>query len=408
MARLLVVTDNPFHRTAEGVFDQGCLDRAFFDDYAAAFDQVRVAARVLTARPAGALNRADGSGFGFVDLVAARGPRWVLAPWWRYCRPLAAAIDWADAVCVRLPAVSGWHAARLARKRDKPVMFELIGDPLAAGRGSGLQRLGGLVQARRTRWITRHACVGSYVSRAHLQRRYPAAPGVPTASISSIRLPQAAFRPPRRAPAQPGRLRLILVAAMLPVKNHLTLLDALARARRQGLDLQLTLVGDGPLRPALEARIAALGLGDRVRLTGQLAARARVETELDRADLFVMPSWSEGMPRAAIEAMARGLPALGSAVGGLRELLPDAQLFEPGDADGMVALVREFLDPTRYARAATLCRQTAQAFVADALSRRRRALYRHLRLIAATRQAGSQARRGASAPLTIDRMPIRG
>jgi len=374
MTRLLIVTDGPFYRRGEAVFDRFCYDRQFYDDYAAVFDQVRVAARIERTTAVDEMHRADGDGILFVDLPCVQGATWVLAPWWRHCRPLADAVAWADAICVRIPSVAGWHAARLARRLRKPLMFELIGDPLVAEVGSCSRRLGGLIQYWRTRQIVRWSGVGSYVSRAHLQRRYPAALDAITASISSIRLPASGFRPPRTAPARPDRLRLILVAAFLPYKNHKTLLDAMALALSQPFRLSLTLVGDGALRPAIERQIEQLDLGDHVRLTGMLTGRAKIEAELDAADLFVMPSWSEGLPRAVIEAMARGLPVIGSAAPGLCELLPPQYLFEPWRADQIVRLVATFFDRNRYRQAARLSAHTAADFALDRLSASRRDL----------------------------------
>ena len=85
----------------------------------------------------------------------------------------------------------------------------------------------------------------------------------------------------------------------------------------QGLDVRLCLVGDGKHRPELERRAAALGVSERIEFRGQLASCELVRQELDRADLFVLPSRQEGLPRAMIEAMARGLPCIGSTVGGI-------------------------------------------------------------------------------------------
>jgi hypothetical protein len=114
MTRLLVVTDNTFHRQGDAVFDRYCFDRAFFDDYAAVFDEIRVAARVDHGTAVAGMHRADGARVAFVDLANVRGAAWVLAPWWRHCRPLANAVAWADAVCVRIPAVAGPRAAPAA------------------------------------------------------------------------------------------------------------------------------------------------------------------------------------------------------------------------------------------------------------------------------------------------------
>jgi glycosyltransferase involved in cell wall biosynthesis len=385
MTRLLIVIDGPFYRRGDEVFDRLCYDRQFYDDYAAVFDQVRVAARVDHGTAVEGMHRADGEGVAFVDLANVRGAAWVLAPWRRYCQPLGDAVAWADAVCVRLPSVAGWHAARLARNQGKPLMFELIGDPLAASVGPASHRIGGLIQYWRTRQIVRWSRVGSYVSRAHLQRRYPAAADATTASISSIRLPASALRPPRTAPQRPDRLRLVCVGSFLPVKNHATLLHAIALARQGGLSLSLTLVGDGPLRPNIEARIAELGLGAQVRLTGHFTGGTKIEAELDAADLFLIPSWSEGLPRAAIEAMARGLPVIGSAVPGIRELLPRSSLFDPGRPEQIAALIGRLRIAADYRRSAEQSVRIAQEFVADVISPRRQALYRRFREIALER-----------------------
>jgi phosphatidylinositol alpha-1,6-mannosyltransferase len=400
MSRLLIATDGPFYRRGDQVFDKYCFDRAFFDDYAAKFDEVRVAARVDHRTAVDGMHRADGDGVAFVDLANVQGASWVLAPWRRHCEPLARAVDRADAVCVRLPSVAGWHAARLARRRGKPLMFELIGDPLGDGVGSFAHRLGGLVQAWRTRQIISWSCVGWYVSRAHLQRRYPAAAATTTASISSIRLRASDFLPPRVTPARPDRLRLVFVASFQPVKNHATLLRAVALARRQELALSLTLVGDGPLRPAIEAQIAALGLDAQVRLTGHVAGRAGVEAELDAADLFVIPSWSEGLPRAAIEAMARGLPVIGSAAPGIRELLPDELLFDPRRPREIVRRIEALLRADGYRRAARLCATIAVDFTPGKLSAAREALLSELRAIAARAPQAP-----AYSPESVDMVP---
>ena len=84
---------------------------------------------------------------------------------------------------------------------------------------------------------------------------------------------------------------------------------------KEGLDLELTVVGDGRYQAELEARAAQLGLGQRVRFLGRLPAGEAVRAEMKRADVFILPSRQEGLPRAMVEAMALGLPCLGSTVG---------------------------------------------------------------------------------------------
>jgi glycosyltransferase involved in cell wall biosynthesis len=98
---------------------------------------------------------------------------------------------------------------------------------------------------------------------------------------------------------------------------------------------------------------------------------------LDTADLFVHPSRTEGLPRALIEAMARGLPCIGSNVGGIPELLSPAEQVPAGDANALEAKLCEVLgDPQRLVRLSRENLAKAREYHADALRPRRQAFYR--------------------------------
>ena len=72
---------------------------------------------------------------------------------------------------------------------------------------------------------------------------------------------------------------------------------------------------------------------------GRVDDREAIRAHLDQADLFCMPSHTEGLPRALVEAMARGVPAIGTRVGGIPELLPDEQMVEPGSPAALAVLI---------------------------------------------------------------------
>lgn len=116
--------------------------------------------------------------------------------------------------------------------------------------------------------------------------------------------------------ADPGRQppRLVTVARFEEQKDHATLFSALGPLRGQGWSLDL--VGDGSLRPALEAQVRALGLDEHVRFLG---ARSDVAQFLASAQAFLLISRWEGFPRSILEAMRAGLPIIASDVGGVRE-----------------------------------------------------------------------------------------
>jgi glycosyltransferase involved in cell wall biosynthesis len=130
----------------------------------------------------------------------------------------------------------------------------------------------------------------------------------------------------------------------------------------------------------LEAQVASLGLGERVHFCGHLLSSALVRYELDRADLFILPSRQEGLPRAMIEAMARSLPCIGSTVGGIPELLPSEDLVPPGDVVALASKIREVVtDSERMARMSARNLETAKEYRDEVLRERRNQFYRYVR-----------------------------
>jgi glycosyltransferase involved in cell wall biosynthesis len=137
----------------------------------------------------------------------------------------------------------------------------------------------------------------------------------------------AAFDRQAKAPPNPalpiceGELRITQVSSMhLPDKGHEDLLTAAASLTARGLRAQYLLVGDGGLRPHLEARARALGVADRVHFLGR---RSDVPSILARSHIVVHPSWAEGFPNAVLEAMCAGKPLVTTRVGGVPEVVRD-------------------------------------------------------------------------------------
>ena len=124
----------------------------------------------------------------------------------------------------------------------------------------------------------------------------------------------------------------------------------------------------------------ALGVATRVQFPGHVASGDAVRAELDRADLFVLPSRQEGLPRAMIEAMARGLPCIGSTVGGIPELLATEDMVPPNDASAVARKIREVVgDPPRMVRMSARNLAKAREYSLDVLTHRRERFYEHVR-----------------------------
>lgn len=141
------------------------------------------------------------------------------------------------------------------------------------------------------------------------------------------------------------------VGRLVPVKDQATLIEAVARLRRQGLQVTVALAGDGPLRDELAARAAALGISGSVRLLGHIA---EVERVLAALDVFVLSSVSEGLSNTILEAMASGLPVVATRVGGTEEMVSEGEtglLVPAGSPDEMAGALQSILqDPARRAR----------------------------------------------------------
>jgi glycosyltransferase involved in cell wall biosynthesis len=186
---------------------------------------------------------------------------------------------------------------------------------------------------------------------------------------------------------------------MTPIKNQRVLVDAVAQLVREGVPVQLLLVGDGECRTALERQVAALGLEDSVRFHHWQPDLRVVYAALD---LLVIPSKNEGMPIAALEAMASGVGVVASAVGGLVDLVQDrvtGWLVPPDDVAALsLAIDGALRDTATRARIA----QDARAFVRQhhdlkATCERVAALYDELVPVAARYGHGRPAAAGSAA-----------
>jgi len=174
------------------------------------------------------------------------------------------------------------------------------------------------------------------------------------------------FPDPPRAIAPRGGdgdapFRVLLVGRLVPVKNQLTFLSAFAPFAAAHPTAQLEIVGDGPLRADLERRIQELGIGKQVHLVG---FQPDVRERLASADLFALPSLSEGCSISLVEAMATGVQIVASRVPGVLEVLGELAgewTVEPTNVQGWTRLLhRSFeLDPATRCAVARSAQEVA-------------------------------------------------
>lgn len=250
----------------------------------------------------------------------------------RYLYATSLACTWADDLAAydhvhahwaTFPAHIGWATARLTERRPRPVRFSFtahahdiqVENPMLARKLQAAAAVVTISDHNRTQLL--QLAGPELGERLHVIRC-----GVDTASFAFRDAP---------APPEPGTdAELVCVASFMDYKGHSVLLDALALLRADGVPVRLTLIGDGELRPQIEAQIARLGIGPYVHLAGWRRPD-EVRATLAGAALFVSSSivtaagQTEGIPVSQMEAMAIGLPVVATRVSGVPELVIDGE-----------------------------------------------------------------------------------
>ncbi|HKT02673.1 MAG TPA: glycosyltransferase [Rugosimonospora sp.] len=202
---------------------------------------------------------------------------------------------------------------------------------------------------------------------------------VPAGKVTVIynALPPEAFQPAAPAELDSAYPVLVCVANLKPYKGLADLVAAAGRLRDRGRPCTLVLVGEGPDEPHLRRLGARLGVDLRL-----LGARTDVTGLLARADVAVLPSHTEGMSNAVMEAMAAGRPVVATAVGGTPELLDGGRgrLVPPADPEALADAIAQVLeDPGEAARMGAAARDWCRANLnLDTLVQRHLALYHDL------------------------------
>jgi len=286
-----------------------------------------------------------------------------------------------DVIVTRLPSASGNYAFKLAKKAKKPFLVEMVGCTFDGywnynWKGKFIAHYKLFKQQR----IIKHSPFVIYVTSDYLQQKYPTKGE--NVNISNVKLTQLypdkvalkaeAFL--HRNQNQP--LVIATIASLnVPYKGQVDVIRALAILKRRFPERQIKykLVGQGdPSR--LEEAIQKFGVEDWVEIIGPIKHHQVFEF-LESVDLYIQPSKQEGLPRAVIEAMASGCPALGARTAGIPELLQAECIFKGGDYQKIADLISK-VDNNWLNKQSTINFKNAQQYTHDTLKDRRRKFYK--------------------------------
>jgi glycosyltransferase involved in cell wall biosynthesis len=382
--KIAVTSEHVLFRTPDGTYWAKGAPLAFWRRYLDVFDELYIVARVMLVevRPCGSELLAD-SRVHVAEVPFYRGPVQFLRCVKEIKKSLKSAIGQTDAVLMRVPSVLATLMAAMLRSHSRPYGLEVVGDPADVFAAGGVSHF---LRPFFRYWFTRNqkiqcqeACAVSYVTESHLQSRYRAGEFAFQTHYSSLDLPEEAYVAQARQSLElKGRPFVIISVASLEqlYKGPDILIQAVAKCIRAGAKFRLEFVGDGYYRKQLMQQAAELGIGAQVHFRGQIPSGPSVWQCLDDADLFVLPSITEGLPRAMIEAMARALPCIGTAVGGIPELLGEDYLVPPGCPISLAKQINQVAsDPGRLSEMSAENLQRAKAYQSNELRSRRMKLY---------------------------------
>lgn len=253
----------------------------------------------------------------------------------------------ADGLIARLPSEIGNLSIDIANKLDKPYIIEAVAcvwDSLW-NYGSPLAKIYAPLAMQRMKKRIKVSNYTIYVTNEFLQSRYPTK-GKNT-SISNVEIQSVSHKALEQRLERYKRNKGLYTIGMIGslnnnIKGWDVAFKALSKLKKDGFDFTFKVLGDGnssKWKPILEQ----LDILNNVKFCGVLPGGVPVLNWLDEIDLYIQPSYQEGLPRAVIEAMSRGCPVIGSSAGGIPELIHPSMIHKPGNVDKLYSLIKETL-----------------------------------------------------------------
>ena len=291
------------------------------------------------------------------------------------------AISAGGLVCIDMPSEAGFLAGMLCKARRVPYLVQILGDwreaTLCDGRPTLERRLKAFLADRMARATVRNARLalaqGAELFRKYAEENPEALQSDCVRSTLSLDVfherASAGFHEP---------LRLLTASDLLPLKGLDILLQAIQILAAQNRPVEWWCAGEGPSREPLEDLANRLRVAGRVRFLGHVPHGSPLFELYRAADIFVMPSRTEGLPNGMLEAMANGLPIVASRVGGIPGALRDGLegvLSEPGSPEHLARAIAKLAEnPGRAWELGRRAFERAHRFTAEALAENNRRL----------------------------------
>lgn len=275
-----------------------------------------------------------------------------------------------DILLLRLPGNTSIIALIFCIIMGKRFSIEIVAEPrdiyLPSPIRQPIRFIAKFVHTYFTRLAVKKAQTVRYVTSTFLQTCYPA-DITKSFGFSDVYLPSRPVVSLEHKNCD--ELIIINVAMMHNIsKGHHTLLDALEIIKNRNIKFTCHLVGDGVLRTKLKADAEERGISENIQFHGFSTSVWKI---LSTGNVFVLPSYQEGLPRSILEAMQLGLPCLSTYVGGIPEILPKEALFKAGDSYQLAdKLTRIFQDKDFYLKLSSFSLEKSLEFTPSSIQKK--------------------------------------
>ena len=348
--KLLLVDNIHIFKTSDGqYYTPSIYDYKFFQRYLSVFSSVRIVAKTkyVEKLDTSKLIKVDFDNIEVFELPWYQGSRELIAKILNVSRVARKCGEKCDRVIFRVAQIESFLVYLFSSVKLKPFALEVVNDPSSFSDVNFLFRF---LSVSLLKVMCKKANGVSYVTEKILQTKYPCRVMLGRGSgksfmtnYSSIDLEDKYIMAPKKYGFMKS-VNLVHVANVIDgeAKGHRTVIEVVKRLNDEGLDVEVSFIGDGPGVDIFKNLTSLYRIDGKVHFIGRLSNKEEYMQKLRQLDLFIFPSHYEGLPRVVIEAMACGLPCLASPVGGMEELLPNEYLVAHNDIEKYIELIQRF------------------------------------------------------------------
>ncbi|MGO2119744.1 MULTISPECIES: glycosyltransferase [unclassified Psychrobacter] len=346
---VVFVHDHKFKNNGREYFSEGKITDDVFSRYVLPSENFTVISRMEHINDSSNLLKIESNNINFSPVKGLSFSKVFSRHLFRNSKDILQKITYSDFIVVRLPSFLGVYVLVINIFTKKKYFIELVGDPkeaLMTSKEDVSLPFKFFVHAfsELNKFFIKNAHGVIYVTESALQMDYPTNGLTEHASNVEMTIKE------KRISIEDYKIQnnLFKIGLIGSFNNHYKgiteAINAMSLLNDSEKKFELHILGSGTLKDDYNLLAKELGVSDLVFFDGIVKGGNKVADWLSSLDLYIQPSYTEGLPRALIEAMSVGLPAVASDVGGIPELLSKDTLVKPYDSEALAKKIKDFVD----------------------------------------------------------------